>query len=46
MKKLTLTMELLLIKLGENQRSIESLEIESSAHSKAGGMNSSDKKGK
>ena len=46
MKESALTMELLLVKLEENQRLIESLEIESSAHSKAGGNNSSDKKGK
>ncbi len=45
-KELTLTMELLLIRLEENQRLIESLEIESLAHSKASGTSSSDKKGK
>jgi hypothetical protein len=46
MQESTLTMELLLIKLEENQRLIESLEIGSPAHSKASGTNSSDKKGK
>jgi hypothetical protein len=46
MKESTLTMELLLIKLEENQRLIEILEIESSAHSKASCTNSSDRKDK